>query len=75
MMTCPVDVSPVNEIRGTSGCVTRAAPAASPMPCHQRVLPPGTNAPPVKLGHYDDQLVREDGRWRFLGREAPTDIG
>jgi SnoaL-like domain len=28
-----------------------------------------------KLGHYDDQLVREDGRWRFLRREAPTDIG
>jgi ketosteroid isomerase-like protein len=30
---------------------------------------------PAKLGHYDDQLVREDGRWRFLRREAPTDIG
>jgi ketosteroid isomerase-like protein len=28
-----------------------------------------------KLGHYDDQLVREAGRWRFLRREAPTDIG
>jgi len=21
------------------------------------------------------QLLREDGRWRFLRREAPTDIG
>jgi ketosteroid isomerase-like protein len=30
---------------------------------------------PAKLGHYDDKLVREDGRWRFLRREAPTDIG
>ena len=29
----------------------------------------------AKLGHYDDQLVREGGRWRFLRREAPTDIG
>jgi hypothetical protein len=27
-----------------------------------------------KLGHYD-QLIREAGRWRFLRREAPTDIG
>jgi uncharacterized protein (TIGR02246 family) len=32
-------------------------------------------APAVaKLGHYDDELVREAGRWRFLRREAPTDI-
>src|SRR5689334_22213296 len=28
-----------------------------------------------KLGHYDDKLIREAGRWRFLRREAPTDIG
>jgi uncharacterized protein (TIGR02246 family) len=28
----------------------------------------------AKLGHYDDELVREAGRWRFLRREAPTDI-
>ncbi|HUZ20445.1 MAG TPA: nuclear transport factor 2 family protein [Acidimicrobiales bacterium] len=27
-----------------------------------------------KLGHYDDELIREDGRWRFLRRSAPTDI-
>jgi ketosteroid isomerase-like protein len=33
-------------------------------------------APAVaKLGHYDDELVREAGRWRFLRRAAPTDIG
>jgi len=28
-----------------------------------------------KLGHYDDQLIREAGRWRFGRREAPTDVG
>jgi hypothetical protein len=29
----------------------------------------------AKLGHYNDTLVREAGRWRFLRREAPADIG
>jgi len=29
----------------------------------------------AKLGHYNDTLVRESGRWRFLRREAPADIG
>ena len=28
----------------------------------------------AKLGHYDDVLTREDGRWRFLRCCAPTDI-
>jgi uncharacterized protein (TIGR02246 family) len=28
----------------------------------------------VYLGHYDDTFVREDGRWRFLRRQAFTDI-
>jgi ketosteroid isomerase-like protein len=28
----------------------------------------------AKLGHYDDELVREGGTWRFLRREAPMDI-
>ena len=27
-----------------------------------------------KLGHYEDEVVREGGRWRFLRREAPMDI-
>ena len=27
----------------------------------------------AKLGHYNDVLTREDGRWKFLRREAPTD--
>jgi hypothetical protein len=27
-----------------------------------------------KLGHYCDTLTREDGHWKFLRREAPTDI-
>jgi len=29
----------------------------------------------AKLGHYEDELVREAGNWRFLRRAAPTDIG
>jgi ketosteroid isomerase-like protein len=29
----------------------------------------------AKLGHYEDVLVREEGRWLFGRREAPTDIG
>jgi hypothetical protein len=29
----------------------------------------------AKLGHYEDELVREDGQWRFARRVAPTDIG
>lgn len=28
----------------------------------------------AKIGHYEDQLVREDGAWRFALRRAPTDI-
>ncbi|HEY4277276.1 MAG TPA: nuclear transport factor 2 family protein [Conexibacter sp.] len=28
----------------------------------------------VKIGHYEDELVREDGVWRFLHRHAPTDV-
>ena len=27
----------------------------------------------AKIGRYDDELVREDGRWRFVRRNAPTD--
>jgi len=27
-----------------------------------------------KLGHYEDELVREDGAWRFARRAAPTDV-
>lgn len=27
-----------------------------------------------KLGHYEDELVREDGRWRFQHRRAPVDV-
>ena len=33
-----------------------------------------TNPRWVYLGHYDDTFVREDGRWRFLKRQAFTDI-
>jgi uncharacterized protein (TIGR02246 family) len=36
----------------------------------------GDDGEPVlaKLGHYDDELVREAGQWRFRRREAPMDI-
>src|SRR5579862_2904124 len=27
-----------------------------------------------KVGHYDDVVTREDGRWKFLRRVAPMDI-
>ncbi len=27
-----------------------------------------------KIGHYDDVMTREDGRWKFLRRSAPMDI-
>jgi uncharacterized protein (TIGR02246 family) len=27
-----------------------------------------------KVGHYEDDLVREDGEWRFQRRFAPTDM-
>ena len=33
-----------------------------------------TNPRWVYLGHYDDTFIREDGRWRFLKRQAFTDI-
>ena len=33
------------------------------------------DAPEVsKVGHYDDLMTREDGRWKFLRRTAPMDI-
>lgn len=28
----------------------------------------------VYLGHYDDTFIRENGRWKFLRREAVSDI-
>lgn len=39
------------------------------------LTPTAANNPQmVFLGHYDDQFVRENGRWKFLRREAPVDI-
>jgi len=29
----------------------------------------------AQFGHYEDELVREDGRWRFASRKALRDIG
>ena len=31
-ISCPVELSPVNEMSGTSGCFTSASPASSPSP-------------------------------------------
>ena len=35
---------------------------------------PSGNPQMVFLGHYDDEFIRENGRWKFLRREAPVDI-
>ncbi len=39
-------------------------------------ITPGDDGAPklVFLGHYNDKFVRENGRWKFLRREAPVDI-
>jgi len=37
--------------------------------------PNETGGPRIRLsGHYDDELVREDGRWRFLRRVLTHDL-
>jgi len=28
----------------------------------------------LKLGHYNDELIREDGRWKFWRRSGATDL-
>lgn len=43
-MICPVRLSPVNEISGTSGCFTSASPASSPKPLTRLKTPSGTPA-------------------------------
>ena len=53
MMIFPVVVSPVNEISGTSGCATRAAPASSPMPWTMLNTPSGTPASVMISGSSD----------------------
>lgn len=37
---------------------------------------PGESGNPqlVYFGHYVDEFIRENGRWKFLRREAPVDI-
>src|SRR2546423_15692014 len=40
----PTAVEPVNEIVGTSGCVTSAAPARAPVPCTMISTPAGSPA-------------------------------
>ena len=43
-MVCPVELSPVKEISGTSGCLTRASPASSPKPLTRLNTPSGRPA-------------------------------
>lgn len=39
------------------------------------VIPGESNRPqPLLLGHYEDSLVRENGRWKFLRRVVHADI-
>lgn len=39
------------------------------------VMPGDDGAPRmVFLGHYEDEFIRENGRWKFLRREAPVSI-
>ena len=35
---------------------------------------PDNKLEPRLAGHYDDTFIREDGKWKFLSREAPHDI-
>jgi len=40
------------------------------------VTPAADGHPQVaQVGHYDDVLTRENGRWRFASRDWPRDIG
>ena len=43
-ISCPVLLSPVNEMRGTSGCRTSASPASSPRPFTRLKTPLGSPA-------------------------------
>jgi hypothetical protein len=39
------------------------------------ITPSEDNSPkPTYLGHYDDQFVRENGKWKFLRRQSVSDI-
>ena len=39
------------------------------------ITPADDNSPALTyLGHYDDQFIRENGRWRFLRRQSISDI-
>jgi hypothetical protein len=40
------------------------------------ITPDGRGWPRIALfGHYEDEIVRVDGRWKFKRRNAPLDIG
>jgi uncharacterized protein (TIGR02246 family) len=38
------------------------------------VIGPDGKPQPERAGYYEDSLVREDGRWRFMNRQATTEI-
>ena len=64
-------VSPVNEISGTPGCVTSAAPATSPMPCTMLNTPSGTPASVMISGSSDaDSGVHSAGLSTTVQPEA-----
>ena len=52
-MICPVRLSPVKEMSGTSGCFTSASPASSPMPCTMLNTPSGRPASSKMPGQSD----------------------
>lgn len=49
----PVELSPVNEMRGTSGCFTSASPASSPSPFTRLKAPFGSPASSKIPAHSD----------------------
>ena len=52
-ISCPVLLSPVNEISGTSGCFTSASPASSPRPLTRLNTPSGSPASSKMPAHND----------------------
>ncbi len=52
-MSCPVLLSPVKEISGTSGCLTSASPASSPSPLTRLKTPCGRPASSKIPAHSD----------------------
>lgn len=61
-ISCPVELSPVNEMSGTSGCFTSASPASSPRPLTRLKTPGGSPASSKMPAHSDaDRGVNSAG--------------